>query len=92
MLSDPAKTPPGRSTRRACANRSSCIRGVCTWCSIVKQTTAVNRPSSNGRSSPLPCTTVTPGYDVESAAASDSSTSSAVSRGTASTSTRVDAP
>ncbi|MFE7741087.1 helix-turn-helix domain-containing protein [Nocardia sp. NPDC057455] len=33
----PAKTPPGRSTRKASANNASCLPGVGTWCSMVKR-------------------------------------------------------
>lgn len=58
-LSTPAKTPPGRSTRRISRSKRSCNAAEGTWCNIVKLSAASNRPFSNDISVASSRTTVT---------------------------------
>ncbi len=46
MLSVPANTPPGRSTRATSPNTRSCALATGMWWSMVKHTTAEKRPSA----------------------------------------------
>ena len=58
-LSEPANTPPGRSTRETSARSVSWRSREGTWWSIVKASTPEKRPSPNGISVASPCTTST---------------------------------
>src|SRR5579863_7848685 len=80
--SEPASTPPGRSTRASAVRAASCDAGDGMWCSIVRQAAAENRPAGNGSWVTAPATTPTllPASRVASWPASARSSSTAVTR------------